>query len=111
MAGWVEQHANVVLRLKVGFLRPELNRVGHGGVEVDNLEVEVQHHLLLPVDVRPRWANIVLRSLGRQVCHPARRTQGAVVIRLCRDLPAEQAGVEMSQRTGVGSIQNDTPPI
>ena len=48
MAGRVEQHPHVVLRLVLRLLvGAEVDRVGHGGVEVVHLEVEVHHHLLV----------------------------------------------------------------
>src|SRR6478736_5438683 len=53
MAGRVEQHPHVVLRLVPRHLGAEVDRVGDGGAEVVHLEVEVHHHLLGAVGGRP----------------------------------------------------------
>jgi len=60
MACWVEHHANVGLRLKRGLLRPEFDGVANSRVKVNDLEVEVHHHLLSPIDVRPCRPSVVL---------------------------------------------------
>ncbi len=56
MAGRVEQDAHVVLRLEVGHRRAELDRVGDGRGQVVDRDVDVQHHLLLPVRGWPHAA-------------------------------------------------------
>ena len=53
VAGRIEQHAHVVLRLVLGQRRPELDRVLDGGGQVGHLELEVQLHALLAGLGRP----------------------------------------------------------
>ena len=53
VTGWVEKHPDVVLRLVRSHRCSKGNGLGHRGVKVADLEVEVHHRTLVPVDRRP----------------------------------------------------------
>jgi len=50
---WVAKHSDILLRLVRGQRCAEGNGLGDGGAEVADLEVEVHHRTLVPVDRRP----------------------------------------------------------
>jgi hypothetical protein len=52
VTGWVEKHPDVLLRLVRSHRCSKGNGLGDRGVEVADLEVEVHHRTLLPVDWR-----------------------------------------------------------
>ncbi len=47
VAGWIDQHAHVLLWLMLGDGRSECDRVGDGRVKVVDLKVEVHHRTVL----------------------------------------------------------------
>ena len=49
----IEQHPHGLLRLEAGERRTELDRMPDGGRQVTDLDVQVHHHLLLPLRGRP----------------------------------------------------------
>jgi hypothetical protein len=53
VTGWVEEHSDVLLRLVRSHRCSEGNGLGDRGIEVADLEIEVHHRTLLPVDWRP----------------------------------------------------------
>ena len=63
MAGRVEEHPDIVLRLVASDRGSEGDCLGHRGVEVCDLEVEVHHRALLPVDGRPHGGLVTGRLL------------------------------------------------
>ncbi len=48
MTSGIEEDTHVLLRLVIGQLGADFERMGNGRVEIDDLEVEVHHHLLRP---------------------------------------------------------------
>jgi len=67
MTRWIEEHADVLLRLIPGHRRAQSDRVGDGGGPVIYCDVEVHHHLLVAAGGRPDRGHIVRRGLERQV--------------------------------------------
>jgi hypothetical protein len=71
--------------------------VGDSRFEVYDFEVQVQHHLLLAVSIRPRRANIAGRGLDREVCDSAGWSQSSTLPRLPPRFPS-RAGPSRSER-------------
>src|SRR5580692_8039993 len=67
VTGWVEEHSDVLLRLVRSHRCSEGNGLGDRGVEVADLEVEVHHRTLLPVDWRPYGGLVAGRLLEHDV--------------------------------------------
>ena len=67
MPGWVEEHPDVLLWLGRGHRRSQSDRVGDRGIEVADLEVEVHHRALFPVDWRPDRGSIAGCLLEHQI--------------------------------------------
>ena len=63
MAGGVEHHADVVLGLVLGERCARLDCPGDSDIEVVDLDVEVDHHLLLTGNGRPSGWLVVLLPL------------------------------------------------
>jgi len=63
VTGRVEKHSDVLLRLVRSHRCSEGNGLGGRGVEVADLEVEVHHRTLLPVDWRPYGGLVAGRLL------------------------------------------------
>jgi hypothetical protein len=70
MPGRIEEYAHVVLRLVVGERRPHLDRVSHGRVEVADLHVQMDHHLLPTIDRGPDRSRVLRRVLRVNLTRP-----------------------------------------
>ena len=66
MAGGVEEDPDVLLGLEVGQDRPGGGGVGSGGLQVVDLDVQVQLHLLIARPGRPGGPDVRLLELERQ---------------------------------------------
>src|SRR4051794_25425278 len=110
MAGRVEQHPDVVLRLRLGQRGAQGDRVLDRRVEVADLEVEVHHRPLLPRRRRPHRGLVTGRLLEHHVDRPLRGGQDRRPRLLVADRPVEQLGVEPRQGRRVGRLDGGSPP-
>ena len=110
MTGWVEKHSDVLLRLVRSNRCSEGNGLGDSGVEVADLEVEVHHRTLLPVDWRPYGGLVAGRLLEHDVYGSRGRGEDGRSRFLVPDRPAEQPGVEPRQCAGVRCLDGGSPP-
>ena len=67
MAGRVEEHPDIVLRLAGSDRGSEGECLGDRGVEVCDLQVEAHHRALLPVDGRPHGGLVTGRLLQHDI--------------------------------------------
>src|SRR5258705_8266043 len=67
VAGRVDEYPDIVLRLVSSDRGSEGDRLGYRGVEVSDLEVEVNHRALLPVDGRPHRGLVTGRLLEHDI--------------------------------------------
>ena len=65
VAGRIEAHPHVRLRLEVGHPRAARHRVRHGRVQVVDPDLEVHLHLLVARSGRPDWWHMPLFGLGK----------------------------------------------
>src|SRR5436190_7508582 len=107
MAGRVEAHPHVFLRLVLGERRTAVERVPDRLIEVVAADVEVHHHLLVSRTGRPRRPSVVVLGLAGDPDLPAGRPQQHPVLLLGDDRPLEQPRVEARQLTRIGSAEVD----
>jgi hypothetical protein len=88
--GWVKEHSHRLLRLVRSHRRSEGDRLGDRGIEVPDLEVEVHHRTLLPVDGRPDRSLIVGRLLEHDEDGPLGSGEDGRTWFLVPDGPIEQ---------------------
>jgi hypothetical protein len=110
VTGWVEEHSDVLLRLVRSHRCSEGNGLGDRGVEVADLEIEVHHRTLLPVDWRPYGGLVAGRLLEHDVDGSRGRGEDGRTWFLVPDRPAEQPGVEPRQCAGVRRLDGGSPP-
>ena len=110
VTGWVEEHADVLLRLVRSHRCSEGNGLGDRGVEVAGLEVEVHHRTLLPAGWRPYGGLVAGRLLEHGVDGSRGRGEDRRTWFLVPDGPAEQPGVEPRQCAGVRRLDRGSPP-
>jgi hypothetical protein len=67
VAGRVEEHSDVLLRLGRSHRGSQGDRLGDRGIEVADLKVEVHHRALLPVDGRPNGGLVAGRLLEHEI--------------------------------------------
>ena len=103
VTGWVEKHSDVLLRLVRSHHCSEGNGLGDRGVEVADLEVEVHHRTLLPIDWRPYGGLVAGRLLEHDEDGSRGRGEDGRTWFLVPDGPAEQPGVEPRQCAGSGA--------
>jgi hypothetical protein len=108
VTGWVEKHPDVLLQLVRSHRCPERNGLGDRGVKVADLEVEVHHRTLLPLDGRPYGGLIAGRPLEHDVDGSRGRGEDGRTWFLVPDRPAEQPGVEPRQCAGVRRLDGGT---
>ena len=111
MPGRVQQHANVLLGLALSKLGTQTHSLGHLGVKIGHLEIEVQHHLLLTGLPWPPRPNIVGIVLDAEVGDAFSEIQQAIHLIKTMDLPAAQLGIEPRERRDVIGINDNSPPI
>jgi hypothetical protein len=110
VAGGVKEHANVLLRLVLGDDRSEGGRFSDRGVQVGDLEVEVQHRGLLSLLGRPHRALVVSCFLEDNVDRAFGRGDNYRARILVTDGPAEQLGVERRQGAWIRRFDRSSPP-
>jgi hypothetical protein len=110
VSGGVEHNPDVRLRLVFREGGSQGHRFGDGRVQVRDLEVEVHHRALLPVDGRPDRRAVAVGLLE----HEVRSLRGGGDDRRSRllvsDVPPEEFGVELRQATGVRCLDRRPPP-
>lgn len=75
VAGWVEEHPDILLRLVFSQRRSEGERLSSRRVEVAHLEVEVHHRTLFPGRGRPGRGLVVGCLLEHDVDGPLGRSE------------------------------------
>jgi len=110
VTGWVEKHSDVLLRLVRSHRCSECNGLGDRAVEVADLEVEVHHRTLLPIDWRPYGGLVAGRLLEHDEDGSRGRGEDGRTWFLVPDGPAEQPGVEPGQCAGVRRLDGGSPP-
>ena len=111
MAGRVEQHPDVVLRLEAGERGSGLDGGLHAPLEVGHLDVEVQHHLLATGLRRPHRALVLRGGVHREVRDAVAGVQGHPVALVLDDPPPQQRGVEPGELARVGRLEDDPPVV
>lgn len=69
MSRWVEEYADILLRLVVGQFCAQRERVRNRFLKIDDLEVKVDEHLLVTLGGRPHRADVVRVALHGEVRH------------------------------------------
>ena len=108
VAGRVQEHPDVRLRLVGCENRPEPESPFHLGVEPVDLDVEVRHHALLVGHARPHGRDVSVVGLEGQTRTAARGPQDHPPVGLMPHLPAEELAIEVSEEARIGCIENDT---
>ena len=110
MSSGIEQHPDMLLRLELGYGGTKSNRFGRRRAQVPDLEVEVHHRPLLPLDRRPHRSLIALCTLE----HEERPLRGGGhngrTRLLVPDVPSEEFGVEPRQCTRIRCLDRRPPP-
>ena len=111
VAGRVEKHPDVLLRLVLGQTRTEPDRALGLGCEVGDLEVQVQHQLLSAGHPRPGGADIVRIALDAQIGNALTGVEGAVVLVEVMNGPATQRRIEVGKPGDVVGVEHHAPPV
>jgi len=107
----IKEHPEACLRLVLGILRTEFERMCDRDFEVTHLKVEVHHDLLRTLAERPDGAHVIGRRLKGKICHAVGWSNRRILRLILRDLPPEHIRVEPGQRAGVGCLQDSAPPV
>lgn len=106
VARWIKQDPHVLLGLVPGQLRSEMDCAGDFCIELGDLEVEMQHHLLTAFFAGPNWPDVVGVALDAQVGHGLTRVERGVILALAPDDPAARLWVEARQLRDVRGVQD-----
>jgi hypothetical protein len=106
MVGRVREHANVLLGLELRERGTRVERVRDGGVEVLDLDVEVQHHLLPLALGGPRGSLVELLELEGQPGACLGWPQGDPCGVVVHDGPAQELLVEARERPWVRGVEH-----
>lgn len=101
MAGWVEEHSDVLSGLVPSHRRSEGERLSDRGIEVADLKVEVHHRTLLRVYGWPDGGLVVGCLLEHDVDGPLGRRDDGRSRLLMTDGPTKQLGVKLRQGAGI----------
>ena len=110
VAGRVEEHPDIVLRLFRSDRGSEGHCLGDRGVQVSDLEVEVHHRALLPVGRWPYRGLVASRLLEYDIDGSFGRDQDCRAWLLMANGPPEQSGVEPRQSGRVRRLDSGSPP-
>ena len=111
MAGGVDHHPDPGLRLVLGQPCPGRDGVGDRRVEVVDLDLEVDHLVLLTGLLGPHRGAVPLLSLDQQVGAAGRIAQRDPAVAVASRLfVSEEAAIEAGQLLGVGAVDAHARP-
>jgi hypothetical protein len=106
MTGGIEVDAHVLLGLKVGQDGSDTDRMGSRGLQVIDVDIKMEHLLLLPGFLRPDGRTIPRLGLEGQA-GPTRWASEHDPARLAHCyLPAEKSTVKIRQSLGIQAVED-----
>ncbi len=106
MTSRVEVDANAVLWLEVSECCPDGERVRSALVQIVNMNIQVQHLLLLPESFRPYRGSIVRLGLKRQASSPLGTPEQDPVRLAPFHLPPKELSIEVREDMRIRTVQD-----